>query len=63
MKTYKLTFKQSKDVAWNGKIIRVSRDGNVFYVTQYYGELSVTNWLGKDVTDFRVELHDTFKEW
>lgn len=62
MKKYTLTYKQSKDVVYNGKQVRLTRDGNAFYVEQIGDELVVTNWLGKEVDYLKVQLNEWFRD-
>jgi len=55
MKKLNLTYKQGKDVLWNGKTIRVSRSGSVYYVsTDYEGFYTATDWTGKIFEDLKI---------
>jgi len=62
MKTYTLTYKQSKDVVYNDKQVRLTRDGNAFYVEQIGDKIVVTNWLGKEVDYLKVQLNEWFRD-
>ena len=60
MKTYQLTFKQSKDIIYNNKEVRIKRGGGVYYVSEYNGETFARDWLGLVVHDVSFTLDDAF---
>lgn len=55
MKTLKLTYNQGKKVIWNNETIRVSRNGNIYYVLQdFEGNLIAVDWTGKEFKNLNI---------
>lgn len=61
MKALKLTYNQSKKIAWLNEVVKVKKDGLILYVSMNGNGVEAVTWTGKK-QDIKIILDDCFND-